>query len=592
MNKLVNILIYLFTFFLIEAPIWNNNEIINFILYILMFIVDVIIIFKTPKKNIKFDKIDFLLISLPVIYILHTIFGLNVYNLITNYYYIIPEVILVLTILVLRRYIKKEHLNIVLDGLVYGSIFYFLASLFATPGVLSVLGINSIFTDTYITSIDRMYGTLLYCNSSALLSLIAFLICFYKSKNKEDKYFYKTIMIMNLIALSYTFSKMITLIMIMLFIVYIIYSMIRKKYQEIKRLIVELTSMIIPVFISITSLRTYLINKNIIIFLFVLSLTIVIYIFINLLLEYISNKRKKLCIALVILINISLGYLFFKPISIPLEIKNVTKENEYYITDIIFEPKTYNTIEIDYEGSSDISFHLEGLVVDKYTISGIEEGKFENNKIEFEAKDIEYYLIKIKGLDKDTNIKINKVLVNGKEYLINSFLIPYSLVHQKELTSYDKESAGNRFKYYKDAINYSKENYYLYGGGKNTFEYKRLNESKPTYLETNPHSYLFELLIDIGILGVTYLLSIYIIGVKNMLSSWKKEEYIMIFAIFCAISISLMFDPTMSQIIFKAIYLFCFVIINDLDKLEINKELNIKKDNKKRKSKKIKRKNK
>ena len=119
-----------------------------------------------------------------------------------------------------------------------------------------------------------------------------------------------------------------------------------------------------------------------------------------------------------------------------------------------------------------------------------------------------------------------------------------------------------------------------------------MNESKPTYLETNPHSYLFELLIDIGILGVTYLLSIYIIGVKNMLSSWKKEEYIIIFAIFCAISISLMFDPTMSQIIFKAIYLFCFVIINDLDKLEINKELNIKKDNKKRKSKKIKRKTK
>ena len=97
-------------------------------------------------------------------------------------------------------------------------------------------------------------------------------------------------------------------------------------------------------------------------------------------------------------------------------------------------------------------------------------------------------------------------------------------------------------------------------------------------MNKNPHSYLFELLIDIGILGVFYVFFIYAIGIRNMISEWKHEEYLAIFAIFCGISISLMFDPIMSQSIFKAIYLLSFVLINDLGNnrfKELNKKVKI-----------------
>lgn len=566
MNKLVNILIYIFTLFLIEAPIWNNNQIINYILFGLMLIIDIIIIIKTPKRKIKLDRIDLLLISVPLIYIIHTILGLNKLSLFHNYMIIIPELILVLTILIIRRYINKKHINIILDGLVYGSIFYFLASLFATNGVLSFLGINSIFTDTYVTSIDRMYGTLLYCNASALFSLIAFFICFYKSKQKEDKYFYKIIMFMNLISISYTFSKIETLIMILMFIVLITYYLIRKNYTEIKRIVTELTSMFLPLLISITALRTYLINNNIKVFVLTLIISISLYMILNLIIDVVSNKKMYIYIPLILILNIPIVYLYIKPISIPLEINSVSKENEYYITDIIFTPNTKNTIEVDYEGKGNISFHLEGLVELGNQIGGINVGELKDNKIEFTAQDIEYYLLKVNGLNKDTDIKINKVLVNGKEYLINSFLIPYSLVHQKDLINYDKESASHRLLYYNDCLKYSKENYFLYGGGKGTFEYKRLNETNREYLEINPHSYLFELIIDIGILGAFYLFFIYAIGIKNMLKKWKREEYLVIFTIFSCMSIGIMFDPIMSQIVFKGIYLIIFVLLNDLGK--------------------------
>lgn len=571
MKKIINILVLVFTFFLIEGPIWNNNEIINFILFAVMFVIDLIIIFKTKKSDFCIDKIDLLILSIPIIYIIHMLFGLNVFSVKFNFYYIIPELIVSITLLILRRYLRKEHINIVLEGLVYGSIFYFAVSLFATDGVLSFLGIGSIFGDTYITSIDRMYGTLFYCNSSALWSLISFFICFYKSKDNKDKYFYKVVMLMNLIALSYTFSKMVTIIMILLFIVFIIYSFIKKNYNEIIRAISELTSMIIPVFISISSLRMYLINKNILIFLLTYVLVTILYLLINLLLEYLMIKKKVIYIFCVVLLcGLSL-YLFVSPVSIPLKIKNVRKENDYYITDIILKPDSKNIIEIDYDGEGSFIFFLEALVESNNVPDVINVGKFENNIFEFTAEDVEYYLLKIKGLNKDTNIKINKVLVNGEEYLINSLLVPYSLVHQKELTLYDVESAGNRFKYYRDALRYSKENYFLYGGGKMTFGYKRMNEKDKDYYEVIPHSYFFELIIDIGFLGGIYIILIYIIGSYKMIKNWKQEEHLAIYSIFCGISILLMFDPIMLEIVFKALYLFCFIVINDLGENQFKK---------------------
>lgn len=564
MKKIINILVLIFTFFLIEGPIWNNNEIINFILFAVMFVIDLIIIFKTKKSDFRIDKIDLLILSVPIIYIIHMLFGLNVFSVKYNFYYIIPELIVSITLLILRRYLSKEHINVVLEGLVYGSIFYFGVSLFATDGVLSFLGIGSVFGDTYITSIDRMYGTLFYCNSSALWSLISFFICFYKSKDDKDKYFYKVVMLMNLIAVSYTFSKMVTIIFILLFIVFIIYSFIKKNYNEVKRAISELTSMIIPVFISISSLRMYLINKNILIFILTYVLVTVLYLLINLLLEYLMIKKKVVYIFFVLLLCGLVLYLFVSPVSIPLKINNVRKENDYYITDIIFKPDSKNKIEIEYYGEGSFGFFLEALVEKNNVPEIINAGEFKNNILEFTAEDVEYYLLKIKGLNKDTNIKINKVLVNGEEYLINSLLVPYSLVHQKELTLYDAESAGNRFKYYRDALGYSKENYFLYGGGKMTFGYKRINEKDRDYFEVMPHSYFFELIIDIGFLGGIYIILIYIIGSYKMIKNWKQEEYLAIYSIFCGISILLMFDPIMIEIVFKALYLFCFIVINDL----------------------------
>ena len=149
MDKLVKILLYTLIFFFIESPLWIYNDVINYILYGVMIILDIIIIIKTPKKNIHFDRIDLLLLSLPLIYILHIIFGLNKNSLSYNFYYIIPEFILVITVLVLRRYLNKKHINTILDGLVYGSIFYFFVSLFATDNTLT-LYLDSVISFLYL----------------------------------------------------------------------------------------------------------------------------------------------------------------------------------------------------------------------------------------------------------------------------------------------------------------------------------------------------------------------------------------------------------------------------------------------------------
>ena len=88
MDKLIKALIYIFILFLIESPIWNNSQIINYLLLAVMLIIDIIIIIKTPKNKFKPDRIDILLLSIPIIYILHTVFGLAKQSLMLNYFYI------------------------------------------------------------------------------------------------------------------------------------------------------------------------------------------------------------------------------------------------------------------------------------------------------------------------------------------------------------------------------------------------------------------------------------------------------------------------------------------------------------------------
>lgn len=565
MKQLNNLLYYLFIIFLISNTIWPFYIKLNYV-FIISFLVLSTIIFIFNFKNIKIDKVDLLLGSLPLFYIIPHITNNNVYSLSENIYYILFEFSLTLTLLVLRRIIDKEKTNNLLTIIpIIGCIYFFISFIYQlVPTRMMLLGIFSHFGDTYINSIDRFYGTLNYCNSSALLFLISSFISLFKvHEEREAKNTFRIMFFINFTGFLVTFSKMLTIAFILVLLSLIILKKIMKKTKFLRDIKLPLISIIIPSMIFVRIYRDFLINLNIIKFLLLTILLSISYIAINKLLNYLNTRCKYTPYIYLLIILIPIVFLTINPISIPLKIKDVSKSNEYIISDFILEESKDYEIRINASGNiKNESIELWKLYVDDLIpkTEVIRKEKLEkNNTINFKSdKNFEYYYIKITNINKNTNLKINNVKINNKEQTINSLIVPYQYIHQLELTKYDKESVSHRILYYKDAINIVKENNSIIGEGYNTFKYYSLkNQSK--YLEQDPHSYLFQLWLDTGIYGILYILGLIIIGITSMIKYKYNENKHIWFCIFCLSMIVLPFDAIYSTMYLKILLLLSFI---------------------------------
>lgn len=175
--------------------------------------------------------------------------------------------------------------------------------------------------------------------------------------------------------------------------------------------------------------------------------------------------------------------------------------------------------------------------------------------------DFEYYWLKLVDIDKDSNFKISNFKINGEDYIINSLFVPYQYVHQLELTKYDKESVSHRFDYYRDAFDIIKDNHYLFGSGYGTFTYYAM-QGNYDYLENDPHSYFFQLWLDVGIYGVIYVLGLIVLGIYYMWKYRKKKNKVIWFCIFSLCMIILPFDCVYSTMYLKVYLMLSFVMIS------------------------------
>ena len=455
-------------------------------------------------------------------------------------YAIICNASIAFTMINFRRVIDKNKVNNLLLVLQIVIMISFIISfvLYQNEDFFFNIGMLSPFTDTYYNSIDRYYGLLCYCNASAVLFLISMFISLLKDDKKILDYLFLYI---SFIGFSYTFSKMISICFIVVLVIYIVYCFVYKKYDKVKLIIWDVISILIPVCLSITTYRTYLINYNLIEF---LTNNLIIFIVYYLLITYVfKNKYVKLVSS--ILIICILSFLLFKPVSIPLKINNVhhtkhTSDN-YYITEFILEDAREYTIKIDYEVlSGDVHFVLEKAFVKNNKFDSFDYISINDEFNITGSSDAEYYLLSIRGLDENTSVKINKITVNGKEQAINTLLVPYQITRQLELTKYDMESVSYRFDFYKDSLKYLKKSHYIFGGGVDTFKYYRLTAMDNKYNEVNPHSILFEYWLDVGVVGLIYLLFIYFYGIYLIFKNRKNTKnliYFSLFVIVCMFSV-------------------------------------------------------
>lgn len=572
MRKIEELHFKLFLLFLIIMPIWSYTRWVSMGITLGLVILDIIYFFHKDHKKRRIDIIDCMFILLPLYYLLPYIFGLNVNNLIDNLFYIFMEFGLSLTLITIRRYWDKEKKEKILVSMITMSVIYFFLSFIyqAFPKGLTPIGITSYFGDTYFNSIDRFYGSLDYCNISALYFIICFFIALFKIKDDENnKYIYYLMTFIDMLGFLITYSKMVSFDFIIVSIVLIIYLIVRKKKELLNNYIVVLISLVMPIMIAVKASRMFLINLNLFIFIFIIILCFLLYIAIIKLIEFIYSKlRLGICLLLVgeILVII---YFMLNPIIVPLKINDVMRSNDYIIYDFILEPEKEYDIELDVKvnNKSNVDILLCGLYVGENLVpkEDILARFNEDDKIKYElnSKDMyEYYYIKLDNINVNTDLVIENISIDGEKQVYNSLVVPYQFIHQLDLMKYDVESVSSRLTYYKDSLKMLKYYGYVLGHGRNSFaelkEYYYTN-----YNETDPHSMLFQLWLDTGLYGVIYILMMIIIGIRDMFKYRLYDGKIIYFVLFSLCMIVMPFDLIYSNFYMKLLLMLFFIMLDD-----------------------------
>ena len=552
LEKVFNLTFYVYLLILLMFSIFKG---ITIYIHIIMTLVSLIFITINYKK-IKHDKINLILFILPLTYIVLYLTGTYVIERRTMVQGIFETLSISLTAIVLRNtMVNKENQQKFLTWFQVITVISFFLSIYSYVYFDEFLKfkIFSEFGDTYVNTIDRFYGVLNYCNAQALIFMISAFITLIK---KDKKIIDRAILFISMIGFSYCFSKMIFIDFIIITIILLIYNIIRKK--EIEYIIFELLTITIPVFLSITMYRYFLINDNILLFLLTNSLCFGFYLILE---DYIRGKY--LTIPVILVIVITTIYTLINPILIPLTIKNVRNTKNSYVAEFMLEKgKEYN-LELDYENlQGKEQFVLKKTYVENNVLKTYDYIIFNTNKATIKTDDdTEYFLLEIRNINPKTNLTINAVKLNGKKVNINTLIAPYQITKQRELRKYDTESVSHRFLYYKDAIKYIKENKYFYGRGEDAFAYYRITNFDNKYNELNPHNYVLEKWLNHGILGLFYIIFIYISGIVSMLRRNKNTKYTIWFIMFAGLGMFSFLDFYMSIPFIQVLFLLSYVII-------------------------------
>lgn len=431
-----------------------------------------------------------------------------------------------------------------------------------------LLGIFSYFGDTYLNSIDRFYGTFDYCNASALFFAISIFISFFKMK--EDNHFlFFFLLFVNVLGFLFTFSKMVSIAFVLVLLTLFVFLLLRKKENMIQILVTHLGALIGPSLLMVSVYRSFLASLQFFSFLFGLFVCFGIYFLLQHFLAFLYKKKKIIVYLLLGSVVVFLLSFTVHPVATSFSIKGSSSSHDFILSDFILEEgKDYEiSLDVAIQQYSGVSFalcklYLSSLYPTEEVIETISEG--DTLHFSFTAQsDAEYYYIKVININSATRIKVHSMQINGNAYLINSLFVPYSYIHQLALVKYDRESVSHRMWYYQDAFRILKSHGFFIGQGKDTFRYYASISSFP-YLEVDPHSYLFQLWLDIGIYGVFYLLFLVILGIFSMWRNRKGNRVIVWFCIFSMCMIVLPFDCIYTIVYFKVFLMLSFLLIHDI----------------------------
>lgn len=573
MKFLKNVIFYVTLAFFLFLPIWANVKIVNYLFMGIMGISSIIYIVLGFKK-IKIDLVDILFLLFIIGSFLPVIFKVNVNSLEDNLLYFGYNAILLLSALVFRRVLDSEKKKNFLTVLSVCGFIYFVISLIAVYFDKSLMTINifTYFGDQYPSSIDRFYGTMDYCNISALYFAVTSFTSLFKVREEKDcRLMFSLFYFIEIVGLTITYSKMVSLVYFVILFILLIYLLIRKKKALAHTIFTYSVSVIVPLMISLYVVRSYLINHNLLLFLVYLSLDFIFFYIIVKILYYVRNKCSFINYLYLGVILLVLFFFTLKPVQIPVYISDAWGSNEYYITDFILDSGEEYEVKFKVVGSNDnLEYSIYKLQIDDLVPSEIkvidmikEDEWYKASFISDSENDIEYYMLKVEGINEDSSVSISSLKINDRDYYVNTLFVPYTIYHQFYMIKYDKESVSSRLDYYKDVFKILKNNGYILGHGYDSFSYY-ISSMDHNYLETNPHSYILEIWVEVGIIGLIFVVGIFVLGMWGVWRNKNRDTFIIWFVILGLMLPLIIFDLVFSSVIMRYLLFISLTMVTGL----------------------------
>lgn len=526
---------------LVGTPLKENTKIVTIITTVI-FIMAIIYYQAVKRKNkenkIKINGLDIAVSILCISPFIPLIFksAVNIEDSIN----ITIRYITILMMYVITRiaiYFDKKCIN------------YIVTTIIATGFISAIIGIDNMtykfFLDPlykmgvpFVSNIeDRMFGNFGYANSFAISLLVPFFLSLdrhIKSKKSIEKNIYTGLNFLFIACILLSYSKATYIVICLVMVIYLFLN--KEKEIRIQTICHILLLGIFSVIYTKIFTSLYQEENNLAIWLITIEFIFIV-ITANMIITKLLDKKqintkifKRLLVILgiVIIIFILIGLKLKTPL-VMFEKETQTSEVKYKISKI--KPDTDYQFIFDVESRSLYDHRI-------YTIQVVEEDEhyqtikeheiklktFLGKKtIEFKTdpKTVEIALIfKSSNPKEQKGLKINKLEINGEEYVLNYAYLPASVVNKIKTFQINNLSISERLTFYKDAFKLIRQNP-LTGIGGNGWNYKYWEVASYDYETTQVHSYPIQILLEFGIVAIISYIALIIYIIKYLI---KKEN--------------------------------------------------------------------
>ena len=555
-NKIIMFLICatLFIINILIGPSTNHNDIMINIIVTLVTMIFIITKKISQKEKILENKLDIFVLSLCISSCIPLIF--NTYTTLTSCINSILKYISAFWIYIIVKDVIKENPKVKT---------YIIHIIMISAVLLVIFGIDKMSTNLFssfakainVSEITyeeiRMDSFFSYANAfAAFCSMALFLTIgeYIKNGKTIKKYIYGIAIFILETGIILSYSRMIFIFLSIVFFIYLILL----KSKELRMKALECT-IVTGIFVIIyTNLYMKLLSSGnymmlwILLWIFSLLTSAIAVAFQKLNSKLMKIKMQHVAISIVMITIIMIGVIMIGLQQTEPLVMFHTNTSEKEVTKEIYQVqgnKNY-TFTFDIEAKSSYKntdiFKITILEKNKYfddiNQTSLEFGTYSGKKeisITTMQNTTEIFIIfSSKIVKKDMYLKINQLLINDNEEVLNYKYLPTSLVSKIKNISLNTKSAWERGVFITDALKLIKDNF-LFGIGGDGWQYREGEVQSYYYWAREVHSYPIQVFLEFGIVGFLSLIGIVILVIKYSyvyLKEQKNPEYI---AILCSI---------------------------------------------------------